>query len=245
MKLMLINYDYEYSKELYERFIKFKNIETIDCFTNGAEAIQRITHYEYDIVIFDMFLPEKDGIDILYTINILKYLKKPILIGLSGTTNKVFVHKYIELGIDYLFFKPFNSYAIESRLKLLIESYEYLSENCKTNLEMTQKNFIKDNLAQYKFKRSTLGYKYLVEAILLCIEDKNLLKNITKGLYFEIAKKYETTYYNVERGIRHLLKSQYKRNSDPFEKITDLNIKELTNSEFITYVVENTEYNLT
>lgn len=50
---------------------------------------------------------------------------------------------------------------------------------------------------------ANVGYDYIYEAILLILKDKNYLKGITKVLYPDIAKKFETTPSRVERAIRH------------------------------------------
>ncbi len=244
MQMMLINYDEQYSKKLHDIFVKFKEIDCIDCFISGKSATQELTKKSYDIVVFDLFLPEKDGIDILHTIKQMQYSSKPILIGLSSTKNKTVINNYLELGIDYLFFEPFNNFSIENRVKLIIKDYSNAISDENESLKITQKNIIKDNLAQYKFKINTLGYKYLLEAVTLCVEDEALLKNITKGLYNEIAEKHNTTFYSVERSIRHLLKSQFARDEEPFKKITKNGKHYLTNSQFITYVVANMSFYL-
>lgn len=48
-----------------------------------------------------------------------------------------------------------------------------------------------------------LGYDYIQEAIKLAIEDRSVLNAITKKLYPQIAKKYDTTVARVERAVRH------------------------------------------
>ena len=49
------------------------------------------------------------------------------------------------------------------------------------------------------------GYQYLREAIMMSVEDNEMLSSITKVLYPSIAKKYQTTPSRVERAIRHAL----------------------------------------
>ena len=46
------------------------------------------------------------------------------------------------------------------------------------------------------------GYQYLREAIQMSVKDMDMLGSITKTLYPEIAKKYETTPSRVERAMR-------------------------------------------
>ncbi len=47
------------------------------------------------------------------------------------------------------------------------------------------------------------GYQYLREAIMMAVEDVEMLNSITKILYPTIAEKFKTTPSRVERAIRH------------------------------------------
>lgn len=49
------------------------------------------------------------------------------------------------------------------------------------------------------------GFNYTVEGIRLCINDPDLIQRITKGLYPEVAKTFNTTASRVERAIRHAI----------------------------------------
>ena len=55
------------------------------------------------------------------------------------------------------------------------------------------------------------GYNYIRSAILMCVKEPELVNAITKRLYPEIAKKYETTGYRVERAIRHAIEVAWDR----------------------------------
>lgn len=47
------------------------------------------------------------------------------------------------------------------------------------------------------------GWKYITEAVKMVLEDDTVLDGITKRLYPDIAKKFDTTAQRVERGIRY------------------------------------------
>ena len=55
------------------------------------------------------------------------------------------------------------------------------------------------------------GYQYLREAIMMAVEDIDMLGSITKILYPTIAKKYQTTASRVERAIRHAIEVAWSR----------------------------------
>ena len=56
-----------------------------------------------------------------------------------------------------------------------------------------------------------VGHPYVVEAVLMAVENRYYINNITFGLYPQIAAKFDTTATRVERGIRHLIEVTWIR----------------------------------
>ena len=55
------------------------------------------------------------------------------------------------------------------------------------------------------------GYQYLREAIMLAIDDMDVINSVTKVLYPEVARKFNTTPSRVERAIRHAIEVAWDR----------------------------------
>ena len=56
-----------------------------------------------------------------------------------------------------------------------------------------------------------LGHPYVVQAILLVVEDRMYIDSITFGLYPQLAARFGTTAARVERAIRHLIEVTWTR----------------------------------
>ena len=87
------------------------------------------------------------------------------------------------------------------------------------------------------------GYQYLREAILLTIDDMDIINSVTKVLYPEVARKFNTTPSRVERAIRHAIEVAWDRGDietlQKFFGYTVSNIKgKPTNSEFIAMIAD-------
>ena len=87
-----------------------------------------------------------------------------------------------------------------------------------------------------------VGYDYLVEAIKLGLEDHKILHRITKGLYIDIAKKYETTTSRVERAMRHAIIFAFDNGDSEllhsiFGNTISRNTGKVTNQHFIAAIV--------
>ncbi len=87
------------------------------------------------------------------------------------------------------------------------------------------------------------GYQYLREAIMLSVNNNEMLNCITKLLYPTIARKYETTPSRVERAIRHAIEVAWSRGRmETLDALFGYTINtgkgKPTNSEFIALIAD-------
>ena len=99
----------EYFKERPEVTI---SLEAYD----GAEGIRLIEkkQEEYDIILLDLIMPNKDGIAVL------EYMKKKSIdkkvIVLTSYNTQDMIRKVSELGVNYFILKPFEFKDLEKRI---------------------------------------------------------------------------------------------------------------------------------
>lgn len=84
------------------------------------------------------------------------------------------------------------------------------------------------------------GHEYIYEAMLMMSNDKEIIHEITKVLYPDIAKKCNTTPCRVERAIRHNIELAFGYNISEEHKKLKIFIfgvagqqNKITNSEFL------------
>lgn len=87
------------------------------------------------------------------------------------------------------------------------------------------------------------GYQYLREAIMMAVEDIDMLNSITKILYPTIAKKFQTTPSRVERAIRHAIEVAWSRGRmETLDALFGYTVNtgkgKPTNSEFIALIAD-------
>ena len=87
------------------------------------------------------------------------------------------------------------------------------------------------------------GYQYLREAIMMAVDDMEMLNSITKILYPTIAKKFQTTPSRVERAIRHAIEVAWSRGKmETLDALFGYTINtgkgKPTNSEFIALIAD-------
>jgi two-component system response regulator (stage 0 sporulation protein A) len=159
--------------------------------------------------------------------------------------------KAVELGASYFILKPFDMENLGSHIrqvsgnsnsftrKSTTSSYRSQSEQKPKNLDASITSIIHEIGVPAHIK----GYLYLREAISMVYNDIELLGSITKVLYPDIAKKYNTTASRVERAIRHAIEVAWSRGnidsiSSLFGYTVSMTKAKPTNSEFIAMVAD-------
>lgn len=93
------------------------------------------------------------------------------------------------------------------------------------------------------------GYHYLRNAIMMSVEDPEMINAVTKRLYPSIAKRFKTTSSRVERAIRHAIEVAWDRGDvDTLNSYFGYTIHSLrgkpTNSEFVAMISDRVRLTL-
>ncbi len=90
----------------------------VDAADTGEEALELVRHYDYDVVILDLMLPDMDGYEVVRRIRSGR-IEVPVLIlsGLSRPQAKV---KGLGLGADDFITKPFDKAELLARIQAVV-----------------------------------------------------------------------------------------------------------------------------
>ena len=121
-------------------------------------------------------------------------------------------------------------------------SYIELSPESKKNQENLEA-LVTNVIHEVGVPAHIKGYQYLREAIMMVVNNIDIINQITKQLYPDIANKYETTPSRVERAIRHAIEVAWTRGqTETVESIFGYTISAAkgkpTNSEFIAMIAD-------
>jgi len=250
IKIAVVDDNKEFCEILEEYLTKQEDFELIGKAYNGNEALILIKEKEPDIVILDIIMPHLDGIGVLESLNCIQLEKRPKIVVLTTLGQEAMTQRTIELGADYYILKPFDLEVLGTRIRQLVEGAGekkqrnlvingFSTRSSKNNMEVEVTNIIHQMGVPAHIK----GYQYLRDAILLVIDEVNLLGAVTKELYPMIAEKYNTTSSRVERAIRHAIELAWDRgNVDLMNKFFGYTINvergKPTNSEFIAMIAD-------
>ena len=199
---------------------------------DGVEGLKLIEKRgeDYDVIILDLNMPNKDGISVLETMR-KKNMSKRVIV-LTSYNNPEIIRRVSELGVNYYILKPFE----------LSEGISYDSKTVDlhhNNLQISTTKILHELGVPSHIK----GYLYIREGIMMLYERPEVIGGITKELYPEIASKFNTTVSRVERAIRHAIEVSWNRGNwqlmeDIFGHSVDIDKAKPTNSEFIVTVAD-------
>lgn len=237
----------ELAKELSDHIGAQSDMKVAAVAENGKEAYELIKETSPDVVILDMVMPELDGIGVLKKLRSAGLSKKPVVIVYSISTLVRTVETVLNLGADYYLLKP----QSPERVCDTIREFAGISSPQKTTLpEVTTETktydletIVTDFIHELGVPAHIKGYQYIRSAIMMVVENMDLLNFITKQLYPDIAKAYNTTASRVERAIRHSIEVAWSRGKpETMNEIFGYTIHtgkgKPTNSEFIAMVAD-------
>ena len=145
--------------------------------------------------------------------------------------------------------KPFNHTILLDRIKSIRKKpavFEKKNEESIQEVSSRRENLesrVTNMLHEIGIPAHIKGYHYLRDAIMMAVNDMDVLNAITKILYPTVAKKSRTTSSRVERAIRHAIEVAWSRGKlDTLDELFGYTVStgkgKPTNSEFIALIAD-------
>jgi len=214
---------------------------------DGLEAMELIQTREPDLIILDLVMPSLDGLGVLERLNARTTTTRPKVIMLTAFGQESLTHQAMTLGVDYFILKPFDLDILGKRIRSLTQDipssvptqYSTTSPVVRTGgSKLNLFSEVTNVMHKIGIPAHVKGYQYIREAVLMVVDDVSLLGAVTKELYPDVAKKYDTASSRVERGIRHAIELAWERgHTETLKQIFGYSMntdrQKPTNSEFI------------
>ena len=214
---------------------------------DGETAIRMIEERKPQVLILDLMLAKKDGIAVLRALDRME--RKPMVLATSAFITEYVSAAVANLGVQYLMLKPCDMTALVERLEEIrggeILRFPEARRSAKPNIESLVTNIIHEIGVPAHIK----GYQYLREAIIIAVNDMDVINAITKVLYPQVAKTFQTTPSRVERAIRHAIEVAWDRGDlDTLQRFFGYTVSNTkgkpTNSEFIALIADKLQLQL-
>jgi len=236
----------EFCSSLIAQLQRIGGFQIVGTANDGEQAIRLITEKKPDILVLDLMLSKQDGISVLKAIERME--RKPITLATSGFVTEYVATAAANLGVRYLMLKPCDMTAVAERLEE-IRGGESLRMNVRRADKTSIETMVTGIIHEIGVPAHIKGYQYLREAIIIAVNDMDVINAITKVLYPQVAKTFQTTPSRVERAIRHAIEVAWDRGDlDTLQRFFGYTVSNTkgkpTNSEFIALIADKLQLQL-
>ncbi len=245
IKLLIANDSAEFSRD-YGRVFEESGMEIAYSQKDGTKLLEKIESIHPDVVLADLFMPRLDGIGVMKATQTRVSGIAPMFIIVSNFTSPTLEREVMMSGASYFAICPFNAADLCDRIiqlcsmsglipKITARPQAPAAEEPSLEIQVTE------ILHQIGVPAHIKGYHYLRDSIIMAIETPDIINAVTKQLYPNVAKRYETTASRVERAIRHAIEVAWDRGDvdilNSYFGYTIHNTRgKPTNSEFIAMI---------
>ncbi|MBQ8641061.1 MAG: sporulation transcription factor Spo0A [Clostridia bacterium] len=222
---------------------------TVDEARNGEEALRMIGRGGYDIVIADLWLGGVDGLGLIRRCGENGMENPPAFVILTAMPSASVYMDANRAGAMLCVPKPVDFAALTAGVETICRNRDSgLQDTAEKPAERGEGGDMEAQVTriihQIGVPAHIKGYQYLRTAILMTIQDSDIINSVTKVLYPSVAKKYQTTTSRVERAIRHAIEVAWDRGDlDTLNAYFGYTIQNSrgkpTNSEFIAMIADN------
>ena len=206
---------------------------------DGSELLHMVRDLQPDAVVMELVLTGgMDGLDVLEEFAQLQ--SRPRVLILSSYMKGSMVDTAAAKGADFYMTKPCRISSVGERLRQIMAPGGLEPEQDDTATLEAQVTAI---IHEVGVPAHIKGYQYLREAIIIAVNDMEVINAVTKVLYPAVAKKFGTTPSRVERAIRHAIEVAWDRGDlETLQKYFGYTVSNTkgkpTNSEFIAMIAD-------
>lgn len=239
--VLLADKNEEFRKTLQNTINQSEEFQVVVDTGSGIELLRLAKEYQPDLIVMDWVLPGMDGLSVIRQLLSLANGGPKVILLSSFCSDQALVEAS-ELGVCCFISKPCTVEHLLERMCAALQETP-LKNTRKENSPLTLKHLVTLMLREIGVPAHIKGYQYLREAILIAIDDMEVINAVTKVLYPEVAKRFDTTASRVERAIRHAIEVAWNRGDlETLQKYfgyTVSNVKgKPTNSEFIAMIAD-------
>ena len=214
---------------------------------DGEQAVRMIGEKQPQILVLDMMLAKRDGISVLKAISAME--RRPTVLATSGFITEYVAQAAANLGVQYLMLKPCDMTALTERLEEMRGGQDKKQPQNRPNGKQSIEAMVTSIIHEIGVPAHIKGYQYLREAIIIAVNDMDVINAITKVLYPQVAKAFQTTPSRVERAIRHAIEVAWDRGDlDTLQRFFGYTVSNTkgkpTNSEFIALIADKLQLQL-
>ena len=245
--VMIADNTEEFCSSLVTALQRSEGFRVVGTANDGEQAVRMILEKQPRILVLDLMLSKKDGLSVLKAISTMD--RKPAVLATSGFITDYVASAAANLGVQYLMLKPCDMTALTERLEELRGGQNARTVSPAQDGKPSIEAMVTSIIHEIGVPAHIKGYQYLREAIIIAVNDMDVINAITKVLYPQVAKAFQTTPSRVERAIRHAIEVAWDRGDlDTLQRFFGYTVSNTkgkpTNSEFIALIADKLQLQL-
>lgn len=230
-------------------------IEILAPDSDDAETVEKIACLQPDIVFLNMFAPRRDAVSVINSYSSIFACTGPYFAVMCTFVSEKLKAELKDCGVSHIFFPPYSQSEI-SNIIMHIHKKKLQGNSWKASADVSTVHKIHEDFTDKCLEKNvdeillrlgihehTAGYLYIKRAIILAVEDENMMYSVTRSLYPAIAQEFGTTPSAVERRIRHAIIVAWETGESCilesyFGNTIDTHRGKPANSEFIAMVAD-------
>lgn len=220
---------------------------------DGLKGLTLIEQASPDVVLLDLIMPKLDGLGVLERLRTRTDLPRiPTVIVVSAISQEQVMEHAFTLGAAYYVLKPFDPETLKSRIRQAKGVLHLPVPDLGKDPSLFRQPGMREHsletdvtsiIHELGVPAHIKGYQYLRDAIMMSVDNTEMLNSITKQLYPSIAKRHKTTPSRVERAIRHAIEVAWSRGKmDTINAMFGYTVNggkgKPTNSEFVALIAD-------
>lgn len=202
-RLVILEDDLNYFRHLFNHISNnVKDVKLANIFVNSDELIENLFKYSFeDIILIDLDIKEMDSASLLSCLKNIR-TNLPYIIVMSENL------ELIDLAKSYNYV-----YKVIKKPLYFSSVSDAISEIIEKNKVVNISKLVNQELKHFKFKTSTIGYKYLSDSIKLAMNNTDLLRNTKRLLFKEVGKIYDKTSDQIKWNVEKCIDTIYQTTS--------------------------------
>ncbi len=235
IQIVLADASEEFRRVLALTLVEEPGMQLVGDTGDGEEAVRLVGELQPDVLVMDVVLARMDGLEVLRAVK--DMVQRPRVLVLSGFVRAA------ENGADYYMMKPCKTSTVMERIRQMASQIQPEDEAQRGAREQSLERTVTAIIHEIGVPAHIKGYQYLREAIVIAVDDMEVINAVTKILYPEVAKRFGTTASRVERAIRHAIEVAWDRGDlETLQKYFGYTVSNSkgkpTNSEFIAMIAD-------
>ena len=155
---------------------------------DGEQAIRQILEKKPEVLVLDLMLSKQDGISVLKAISAME--RKPVTLATSAFLTDYVTSAAASLGVRYLMLKPCDLTALVERLEEIRGGESLRLPSARRGGKTSIESMVTGIIHEIGVPAHIKGYQYLREAIIIAVNDMDVINAITKVLYPQVATQF-------------------------------------------------------